>query len=61
MAGAKLRLCCLWCLQNFDEIFFLPKFRYKVGYSSGNFTGLNPKGTRLNINPVYSLWDLASA
>jgi len=31
MAGAKLRLCCLRSLQNFDEIFFLPKFRYKLG------------------------------
>jgi hypothetical protein len=61
MAGAKLCPCCLKCLQNFDEIFFLPKFRYKLGHSSGNVTGLNPRGTLLNLNPAYCLWNLTSA
>jgi hypothetical protein len=61
MAGAKFRPFCLRCLQNFDEIFFLPNFRYKLGYCSGNFTGLNPRGTDLNANLVYCFWDLTSA
>jgi hypothetical protein len=61
MAGVKLRLCCLRSLQNFEEIFFLPKFRYKLWHSSGDFTRLNPRGTFLNLNPVYCLLDLTSA
>jgi hypothetical protein len=61
MALAKLLPYRLRGLQNFDEIFFLPKFRYKAVYCSSNFTGLNPRCTHLHLNPVYCLWDLTSA